>query len=102
MRPLGVVLLPPGLDLLLGLGQRGEVMLVQALVPQLAIEALDETVLDRMPGPDEVEADALRTRPLIERQADKLRAVVTDDRPRPPAHEHQRLERLDHAPRPQR
>jgi len=59
VRPFGVVLLPPGFDALLRLGDRSEMMLVQALVPQLAIETLDEAVLDGMPRPEEVESDPM-------------------------------------------
>ena len=97
MRTLSVVFLPPSFDLLLGLGERGEVMLVQALVPQLAVETLDEAVLDRMAGPDEIEPNALRARPLIERQADELGPVVAHDCLRPSAHEQQRVEGFDDA-----
>jgi hypothetical protein len=50
MRAFGIVLLPPGLNDLLGVRQGHEVMLVQALVAQAAVEALDEAVLDGMPG----------------------------------------------------
>ena len=91
VRALGVVLLPPGLDALLCLGERDEVMLVQALIAQLAVETLDETVLDRVPGSDEIEPDAVRAGPLIERQTDELGAVVAHDRLRPPAAVRQHL-----------
>lgn len=66
MRAVGVLLMPPGFDRRAGLGQRGEVMLIQALVAQLTVEALDETVLHRSAGADEVEPDAARRSPLVE------------------------------------
>lgn len=50
-------LLPPGFEHRARLRQRGKVMLIQAPIPQFAVEALDEAVLDRAPGADEVEPD---------------------------------------------
>jgi hypothetical protein len=49
----------PGLDVPLRLAQRREVMLVEALIPPLAVEAHDEAVLYRPPRADEVEPWAL-------------------------------------------
>jgi hypothetical protein len=46
MRPHLVVVVAPALDHGTGLGQTGEHLLVQALVAELADEALDEGVLD--------------------------------------------------------
>ena len=60
MGSFGVVLLAPHLDDGTGFRQEAEVMLVQALVPQSAVEALDETVLDRMARAREGERDANR------------------------------------------
>ena len=44
MRSVGVVVDPPCLDDLAGLVEVGEQMFVQALVPQSAVEALDEAM----------------------------------------------------------
>lgn len=44
--PLGLVLLSPRLDVLLGFAQGCEVMEVQALVPQFAVEAFNEAILE--------------------------------------------------------
>jgi len=49
-----VVVAPPFFDDPSGLGQVGEEVLVEALVAQLAIEALDEAVLGRFAGRDVV------------------------------------------------
>ncbi len=69
VRPLGVVLLAPLFDHSAGLAEGREVMLVQALIAQLAVEAFDEAVLHRMARANEVEGDVVRGRPLIESQA---------------------------------
>ena len=97
VRPVRVVFLPPLLDPYLGVGERGEVVLAQTLIPQRAIEALDEGVLDRMSGANEVERDALGVGPLIERLTHKLRPVVIDDVVGPAAHQEQGVERVHHA-----
>ena len=49
-----VVVGPPFFDDLSGVWQAGEEMLVEALVAQPAIEALDEAVLGRLAGSDVV------------------------------------------------
>jgi hypothetical protein len=50
VRSLGIVGVPPGVDGAARLGQRGEVLQVQAFVAPLAVDALDKTVLDRASG----------------------------------------------------
>jgi len=45
MRPDEIVIPPPGLD--------GEAGIVEALVPELPVEALDERVFDRLAGTNE-------------------------------------------------
>ena len=58
MRANGVVVDAPSFDDVARLGERGEHMLVQALVPQLAVEALHEAVLLRLARRDVVPFDA--------------------------------------------
>ena len=58
MRPDGVVVDPPVRQGLAGMGERGEQGLVQALVAQPAVEALDEGVLLRLAWRDVVPVDA--------------------------------------------
>jgi hypothetical protein len=53
VRPLAVVVLTPGLDDPRRLGERAEPVLVQALIPEPADEALHKRVLDRLAGLDE-------------------------------------------------
>src|SRR5450830_469813 len=63
VRPALVVVLPPGGDGRPGLHQRLEPLLVEALVPELAIEALDVAVLHGPPRLDQDVADAMVTVP---------------------------------------
>lgn len=58
MGPLGVVLDTPGFDLLAGVAQRKEPVLVQTLAAEPAVEALDEGVMHRLVGFDEPQGDA--------------------------------------------
>jgi hypothetical protein len=54
VRPYLVVVLPPDLDLMLGFVECYKPVLVEALVAKLAVEALDEAILDRFDRPDEI------------------------------------------------
>jgi hypothetical protein len=51
-------------------------VLVEALIAQTAVEALDVGVLVWLAGFDEMQLDALGIGPCVERSADELRAVV--------------------------
>ena len=57
MRPDGVVVTPPFFERGAGLGEGGEQRLVQELVPQATIEALDEGVLHRLARIDVMPVD---------------------------------------------
>ena len=61
--PVVVIVLVPALQLPPCIGQREEDLYVQALVPQLAIKALDITVLDRPSRPNEIQVYAVRVSP---------------------------------------
>ena len=75
-------------------------MLVQALVSEPAVEALDEGVLNGLAGLDEVQPHAPLVGPLVQHQAGELRSVVKDDpRGRLAALGDQPVEYLHH-PRP--
>jgi len=54
---------------------------LQALVAQATVEALDETVLHRPAGLDEVEVDAVRLSPVVEVARRELGAVVGPQHP---------------------
>ena len=76
MRPHLVVVPAPGLDDGPGLGSRAEPFEAQALVAELAVEALRRTVLPRLARIDQRGLDALLDDPLQERAGDELRPVI--------------------------
>lgn len=84
MRPSPVVVLSPVLDHQLRIRQRLEPLRLQALIAQPAVESLDVGILDRLPRSHELEGDASRVRPQIERVAGDLGPVIADDAPRQP------------------
>src|SRR5258708_309349 len=53
---------------------------VQALRPELAVQAFDEGIAGRLAGPAEVERDIAHEGPQVELLADELRPVVEPDR----------------------
>jgi hypothetical protein len=76
------VILPPVFDHLLGVFQRQEPVLVQALLPELPIELLDERIICGLSWPAEVELNAIEVGPPIQRLRDEFRSVVYTDRAR--------------------
>src|SRR3989344_2697419 len=74
-----VVVDAPALDDGAGFGQEGEDLLVQALVPQPAVEALDEAVLLRPARRDVVPGDASAVGPSEDRATGHLGPIVADD-----------------------
>jgi hypothetical protein len=67
-----VVIDPPGFDGLSCVVQGEEPVLVQALLAELAMEALDVAVLHGPVWLDEVQDDLVLVRPLIERLRGRL------------------------------
>ena len=53
---------------------------VQALGPELAVEALDEGVIRRLAGSREVQRDAAVIGPKVKVTGDELRALIDADR----------------------
>lgn len=76
MRPDLVVVAPPVSDDLACLGKRGEPVLVEALVAELAVEALDVAVLHGLAWIDQQVLDVVPLRPGDEGPTGELRAVV--------------------------
>src|SRR5215469_14968706 len=76
VRPNGVVVEPPCSQGHPGMGERAEQRLVQQLVAQTAVEALDERILLRFARCDVVPFDAAVLRPAQDRRAGQLGAVV--------------------------
>jgi len=80
VRPVGVVVLSPSLDLFAGIVEIEKHLQIQALVPQPSIEAFDEPVLDRLAGTNEIELHAIRVCPVLHVPASELSAVIDSDR----------------------
>jgi hypothetical protein len=75
-----IVVAPPEIKLPSRVGQVEEDLHVQALIPQLALEALDVPVLNGLARPDEVRVYAVPVSPQIKRLARKLSPIVDRDR----------------------
>ena len=80
-----VVVYPPGLDYFSRPPQIHELVLVQAFIPELPVEAFDERVLHEPPSLNEVQRHPMLIGPLIHDPAGELRSVVYLDRGGGPA-----------------
>ena len=96
MRPFGVVVASPFLELDPRLGKRGEQRLVQELVAQAAIEAFDEGILLRFARLDVVLFEPKALRPSEHRQAVELGTIVGDALPGQPSLRDHGLQLADH------
>ena len=67
-------------DRLPRLSQGEKPILIQALLPQPAVEAFDESIVSRLPWPAELELQVMAMSPGIERLGDELAAVIAFDR----------------------
>jgi hypothetical protein len=76
VRPLGVVVAPPGFDDDLGFGEAVEDLTVEQFVAKLRVEALAVAVLPRTSWFDEGGLRADRGNPLPHSLGDELRAVA--------------------------
>src|SRR5712664_2752527 len=94
VRPNRIVVQAPGFDDLARLSQAEEPVLVETLVAEPAVEALDVGILVWLAGLDEVQPDALRVGPRIERAAGELGPIVRDEHRRLPARLDEPLEHL--------
>src|SRR5208283_4736466 len=92
-----VIVPPPLLDDLPGIADGNEPVLVQALVAELAVEALDIAVLHRFSRLDEVLLHPFGEAPLVQRTPGELRAVVGADLPWSSALADQPLQHPHHA-----
>jgi hypothetical protein len=79
MRPLGVVLLLPRLNGHTRVGKTAEPVQIKALISKLAVEAFAVGILRRLARLDEVQGDAVRVGPGIQRLASKFRPIVDGD-----------------------
>ena len=71
-----VIILPPRLDEMPGVCQGNENILVQAFIPQLAVETLHPAVIYRFSRSAVFQPNAMLLRPFIQGPLCKLRAVV--------------------------
>jgi len=71
-----VIEMPPGLDLFPGVLHMKKPVLVEALIPQFAVEALDKGIVRRLSGSDMLQLNAFFSCPLMEEGAGKFRPVV--------------------------
>ena len=71
-----VVIAPPEVQLPSSVGQVEEHLHVQAFVAQPTVEALDITVLDRPPWPDEVQMHTVTVGPVIQLLRGELGTVA--------------------------
>ncbi len=79
MRALLVVLPPPLFDFGFCVLHVEKPVQVEALASESAVERLDESVLSRLAGLDEVQANAVPAGPAVELSASELRAVIHYD-----------------------
>ena len=78
VRAFGIVIDPPVFNDLLRFADAGKPMLVQAFLPEAAVEAFNVGVLRWLAGFDEIELNAMIVSPSVKRTAPEFRAVVHD------------------------
>ena len=74
-----IVILPPCLDEMTGMGERQEPVLVEAFIAELAVEAFGVAVLCWLARSDVVPFDMVMMCPLQDSPAGEFRAVIADD-----------------------
>ena len=72
-----VVILTEGFDEVAGVAQVNKQVFVEALITELAVEAFDIGVLRRLARSNKAMPDIVIVAPALERNAGKLRAVVS-------------------------
>ena len=83
MGPDVVVVVTPQGQLAAGISQAVEDLLVQAFIPQAAVEGLDEAILLRLARVDVVPFDTVLVGPFQDGLAGELGSVVADGGPAP-------------------
>lgn len=101
MRSAGILIDTPHLDDPARHVQAAEAVLVEALVTQAPVQALDKGILDRLAGRDVVPFDAAILPPLWDAPTGEFRSVVADNHARTTTTCEEPIERADNAaPRP--
>lgn len=80
------VVVAPGPDQMAGMAQVGKQVLVEALFPQTAVEALHEAVLHRLAGREVVPLDLTFLLPFEDRVRGELGPIVVEHHERIPPH----------------
>jgi hypothetical protein len=84
VRPLGIVVHPPGLNGGTRFFERGTLVLIQALLSKSGIECLDEGIVDRCPRPATRQLHAITMRPGIQCPRRELWPMIDAQRLGPP------------------
>src|ERR1700683_5436962 len=96
MRAILVIVTSPALDFLSGVDEIEKYLPVQTLIPQSAIEAFDEAVLNRPSWPDEVHLYSGLIGPCFHRPASEFAAIIRGDGFRRSPQYHQPFHLLHH------
>lgn len=91
-----VVIMPPLLTFMPGIGQAQEPVCVEALGPDPAVERLCERIVGRFSGSAEDEHDIMLGGPQVEILRDKLGALVDPDALRAPVLARDPFQCVDH------
>ena len=75
-----IVVLPPDLDTVPCVIDRGELVHGQIFIAQLTVEGRDRGVFPGLSGSDEVELHTVTPSPFVQRPRGELRAVIQGDR----------------------
>ena len=94
MRSFAIVVSAPGFHLFLGICRGKEPVFVQALLPEAAVERLDEGVVRGLARPAEVQFYTVQVSPLVQSLRSELRVIVYPDGPGQPVLLHQPLQHL--------
>jgi len=94
--PIFVIVLPPTFDLVPGIIQAEEPVLVEAFLPEPTVEGLDIGIVCRLPWPGKVQRNVIPISSEIDVLRDKFWPVVHPYRPRPAVILHDPLQDLDH------
>lgn len=100
MRPVVIVIDPPVVDPLPGVGHRSEPCGIEALLPDAAVESLDIGVIAGFPWAREVQLDLVEISPLVKQSAGELGAIIDANTPRLPPEPDDPVELLHDLVRP--
>src|SRR5690554_1055052 len=76
MRTLLIVVQAPSADLLPSVCEIPEPVLIQTLIPEFSVKALDVTILHRLSGLNQLQFNTMAVGPLIKRSASEFRPLV--------------------------